>query len=95
MLSLKPIHSLLYTLESAILKRQNSKKFSPKGFIFTITKCFSGLKYKPEDVKPNFQVYDATLEEKAKAWADICNVSASDPNTVTTIAIYEHSHPNS
>ena len=42
-----------------------------------------------ENVKPYLQVYDATLEEKAKAWADICNVSASDPNTVTNLGVVD------
>ena len=42
-----------------------------------------------EHVKPYLQVYDATLEEKAKAWADICNVSASDPNTVTILSVVD------
>ena len=42
-----------------------------------------------EHVKPYLQVYDATLEEKAKAWADICNVSASDPNTVTILGVVD------
>ena len=44
MLSLKPIHSLLYTLESAILERQNSKIVFPKGLHFYNHKMFFWFK---------------------------------------------------